>query len=84
MAQELALKFAVIFRRLVKGCTFLACWRLADVVPVKKEFSSSDVEDYRPIAITIILSKVFEKFLAKKLDYFLESNSLLLLPSFRI
>ena len=36
VARELASKLAVIFRHLVKGSSFEACWRLADIVPVSK------------------------------------------------
>ena len=52
----------VIFRRLIKVGNFLAYWRLADLVPVAKESSSSDVGDNRPIT--------FEKIVAGKLSYF--------------
>ena len=40
VAWELAPKLAVIFRHLVNGGSFPACWRLADVVPVPKKSSS--------------------------------------------
>ena len=68
---------AVIFRHLFKGGSFPACWRLADVVPVPKGSPSSDVGDYRPLSITPVLSKVFEKIVAGKLSHYLESNSVL-------
>ena len=45
VARELAPKLVVNFRHLVSGGSFPACWRLADVVPVPKESSSSDVRD---------------------------------------
>ena len=72
----------MIFRHLVKGSSFLACCRLADVVPVLKESSFSDVGDYRLISITPVLSKVFEKIVAGKLNNCLEGNSVLPLSQF--
>ena len=63
--------------------SFPACWRLADVVPVPMESSSSDVGDYISISITSLLSHVFEKIVAGKLSNFLKSISLLP-PCFRI
>ena len=43
---------------------------------VPKGSSSSKVEDYRPISITPVLSKVFEKIVGEKLSHFLEDSSL--------
>ena len=48
MARELAANVAVTPRRMIKGGNFPARWRLADVVSVPKESSSSDVGDYNP------------------------------------
>ena len=69
VAWELASQLAVIFRHMVWGSCFPACWRLADVVPVPKGSSSSDVGDYRPISVTPVLSKVFKKIVAGKLSH---------------
>ena len=67
----------VIFRSLVRGCSFPVCWRIADVVPVRRGSSSSDVGDNRLISITVVMSKVFEKIVAGKLNIFLEETGLL-------
>ena len=77
MVWELAPKLVVIFRHLNRGGSFPACWRVADVVQVAKEFSSSDAGDYRPIFIMPVLSKVFEKIVAEKLFHYLKVSSLL-------
>ena len=58
----------MIFKHIIKGY-FSAGWRLADVVPMPKESFSSDVGDYRPILITLLLSKVFQKIVAGKLFF---------------
>ena len=47
-----------------------------------KGSASSDVGGYRPISITPVLSKVFEKIVSGKLSHFLERNSMLLLSQF--
>ena len=84
VAPKLASKLAVIFRHLVRVGSFLACWRLADVVPVLQGSAAfSDVGDYRPISITLVLSKVFENILVGKLSHFLERKSMPLSFSFR-
>ena len=68
---------AVIFRHLVRGGSFPASGRLADVVPVAKGSGSSDNDDYRLICIMPVLSQVFEKNVAGQLTHFLEGNSVL-------
>ena len=65
VARNLVPKLAVIFNHLVKGGSFPACWRIADVDPETNESSSSDVEDYRPMSITSLLANVFGKIVAE-------------------
>ena len=52
-------------------------------IPVSKEPSFLDVGDYRPISITPLLSKVFEKIVTGKLTYFSKVTVCILLLSFR-
>ena len=75
--RQLAPELTVIFRHLNKGGNFTACWRLANVVTVPKESSSSDVGEYRSISITPLLPKVFEKIVAAKLSHYMKCSSLL-------
>ena len=42
-------------------------WKLANVVPIFKKGSKNDVENYRPISLTSIVMKQFEKIVRKKL-----------------
>ena len=72
MARGLVPKLTAIFGHLVQWGedSFLAAWGLADVVPVAKGSPSSDIRDYRPISITLLLSKVFEKIVVGKLSRF--------------
>ena len=79
IAPALAPKLAVIFRILIRRGSFPDCWRTANVTPIPKGSSpSSDPGEYRPISITPVLSKVFERLIAKRLVRFL--NRLNLLP----
>ena len=41
--------------------SFPSCWRLASVTPIPKDTPSSSVANCRPISITPVLSKVFER-----------------------
>lgn len=71
IAIPLAPKLAVVFRLLVKSGTFPSCWRKANITPIPKGASASTLpSEYRPISITPILSKLFERLLAKRLSQY--------------
>ena len=74
----IAPKLAVVFRILIKSGTFPLCWRSANVTPLPKGSPNSTLpSEYRPISITPILSKVFERLLAKRLENFVNSHDFL-------
>ena len=52
-------------------------WKVAKVIPLFKSGSSAEIDNYRPISILPILSKILEKMVYKQLIFYLESNSLL-------
>ena len=47
-------RLSVVFQRLVRLGSFLACWRQANVTPIPKSPPSSSVANYRPISITSV------------------------------
>ena len=77
-AQVLAPKISAFLRKLVRAGSFSSFWRLGNIAPLPKGVSaSSDPSDYRPISITPVLSKIFERLLSKRLSKFVESNDML-------
>ena len=66
-ADVLAPCINVVFRRLVRLSSFPACWRQANVAPMPKGPPSSSVANYRPVSITSVLSKVFERLVSVRL-----------------
>ena len=52
-------------------------WKHHHAVPVFKGGDSENVENYRPISLLSILSKILEKVVSNQLVEFLESNHLL-------
>ena len=60
-AHVLATRLSVVFLWLVHLGSFPACWRQENVTPIPKGPPSSFVANYRPISITSVLSKVFER-----------------------
>ena len=67
----------VVFRRLVRLGSFPPCWRQANVTPIPKGPPSSSVANCRPISITSVLSKVFERLVSVSLGRFMELNGVL-------
>ena len=76
-ADVLAPHLSVVYRRLVRLCSFLACWRQANVTPIPKGPPSSSVANYRPISITSVLSKVCERLVSVRLGRFMECSRVL-------
>ena len=77
MADVLAPRLSVVFRRLVRLGSFPACWRQANVTPIPKGPPSSSVANNRPISITSVLSKVFEGLVSVCLGGFMECSGVL-------
>ena len=70
-------RLSIVFRRLVRLGSFPACWRQANVTSIPKGPPSSSVANYRPISITSVLSKVFERLVSARLGRFMESSGVL-------
>ena len=58
------------------------CWLSANVTAIPKGDPSPDKKNYRPISITPILSKVYEKLVSHKLSSFCEKYGLLAAAQF--
>ena len=56
---------------------FPSSWKLANVFPIPQKGDKSDPSNYRPIAITSLISKAMEAIITKQLLAFLETNNLL-------
>ena len=65
-------KLCIIFRGLTRWGSFPECWQSTNVTTIPKGAPSPDIENYRPISITSILSKVYEKLVSNKLSSFCE------------
>ena len=57
--------------------TFPADWKLAKIVPIHKSGSFSSFDNYRPISILPVSSKIIEKAVHRQVMGFLEVNKLL-------
>ena len=66
-ADVMAPRLSAVFRRLFGLDSFPACWRQANVTPIPKGLPSSSVANYRPISITSVLTKAFERLVLVRL-----------------
>ena len=74
VTEVLAPRLSVIYRKLMGTGCFPLCSRIANVTPFPKGSLSSDMDNYRPIPITPLLSKIFERLVAVRLGQFMEHN----------
>lgn len=64
----------IIFNKCLHEGSFPAVWKTANITPVFKSGSRSNVEDYRPISGLSALSKLFEKLVHTHIYPLLHSN----------
>ncbi|CAH2107680.1 unnamed protein product [Euphydryas editha] len=66
-AANLALPLSIIFRKSLEECTFPKIWKMAQIIPIHKKGSRTSIENYRPISILNIFSKLFEKIIYNRI-----------------
>ena len=76
-AAEIAPVLCHLFRLILNTCTYPSVWKHALVQPVPKKGDRSNPSNYRPIALTSTIAKVFETLLNSHFIKHLESNGLL-------
>ena len=62
-AEELTPAWCPIFQRSVDSHTVPALWKRSTIVPVAKKPCPADNNDFRPVALTLIVMKSFEKYM---------------------
>ena len=66
-AVSIAYPLSLIFNNSYKTGIIPKEWKLAHVVPIHKKGSKSLVENYRPISLTCLTMKIFEKLIRNKI-----------------
>ena len=76
-ATQLAYPLHLIFTRSLSEGRIPSDWKSTMVIPIFKKGSRYDPLNYRPISITSVCGKVFERIVCEHLTEYLESNSIL-------
>ena len=66
-AASLAYPLSCIFKMSYNSGYIPREWKMANVVPVYKKGSKSKVENYRPISLTCLVMKIFERIIKEEL-----------------
>ncbi len=66
-SRALSVPLSILFNRCYYSGSLPSEWKLAHVVPVHKKGSKSDVQNYRPISLTSLVAKVFERIVRDEL-----------------
>ena len=76
-ATQLAYPLHIIFTRALDEGLLPSDWKSSMVIPIFKKGVRYDPLNYRPISLTSVCGKVFERILCEHLTTYLESNSIL-------
>ena len=66
-----------LFNRSISQCKFPASWKIARVTPILKDGDKSAKENYRPISVLTVISRLFEKIIYNQLYKYLNSHGFL-------
>ena len=66
-----------LFNRSISQCKFPATWKIARVTPIFKDGDKSAKENYRPISVLPVISRLFEKIVYNQLYKYLNNLELL-------
>jgi hypothetical protein len=69
-APELASSLAILFNKIEKDKAIPDQWKEALICPVYKKGDKTNIANYRPIALTSVVRRAYEKLLAEKIDEF--------------
>ena len=67
----ISLTVSKLFNNSLSGGIYPECFKTANIIPIHKSGDSNSTVNYRPISMLPFLSKIFEKLLCARLEYFM-------------
>ena len=67
----------IIFNRSLDHGEVPDDFKIANITPIYKKGNKNDPNNYRPISLTSIISKIIEKIFRNKIESYIENNNLL-------
>lgn len=74
---EIASPLALVINYCIQNGSFPDVLKMAKVIPLFKKGALSDANNYRPISLLPVFSKIFEKYIANELYTFIETHKIL-------
>ena len=73
-AKEISSSLCYIINRSINTGVFPSSWKILKVTPVYKSGSVNEIENYRPVSILSVVSKLMKKEVHKQFSAYLEEN----------
>ena len=77
LAEELAVPFKILFDLTMNKGKIPSGWKQAEVRPIFKKGAKTSPDNYRPVSLTSVVCKVFEKIVREALCKHMQDNNIL-------
>ena len=68
---------SIIFQKCINSGVFPDSWKKSNIVPVYKKNDKQLINNYRPVSLLPICSKIFERIIFNSIFQFIDKNKLL-------
>jgi Reverse transcriptase (RNA-dependent DNA polymerase) len=77
IALSISVPLLIIFKNSFHSGTIPSPLKISKIIPLFKSGDSASMDNYRPIAMLNVFSKIMEKIICNRLTFFLDSNNLI-------
>lgn len=78
IAENVIKDYTILFNNAINNSYYPKRWKAAKVLPIPKKGKNLDAsQSYRPISLTMSISKIFERLIKKQLDIIIEDKKVI-------